>query len=226
MRVFAHYSGDTLLIEGYKTPGFDIHASVAAELGIERKYAKAVNFLIIYGGGAAKLASNVGCSDEKARAFLEKYYSRLPGVKALRNQAKRFIETRVIRDPADTSKVIKWGYVKDLFGRPYHLPSDKSYRAVNRLVAGCAANLMKHGMARVFGLIEAIRKEHGPDAACLLINIHDEIEIEIRRDVPAESVWVPRITTAMEDFPQFKVPIRCEVKMTETTWNEAKPWYS
>ena len=90
-------------------------------------------------------------------------------------------------------------------------------------MAGCAANLMKHGMAKVFGIFEDMRAEHGPDAGALLMNIHDELEAEIRKDVPAREIWVPKITKAMVDFPLFKLPILADCQVTDTRWSEVKP---
>ena len=73
MRVFAHYSGDKVLVDGYNNdPKFDIHGAIGKELGVERKAAKTVNFLIIYGGGVAKLAGNLAISEAAAKRFLEK----------------------------------------------------------------------------------------------------------------------------------------------------------
>lgn len=222
MRVFAHYSGDKVLIDGYNNdPLFDIHGAIAKELGIPRSKAKTVNFLIVYGGGIAKLSSNLAISEAAAKRFLEKYYRRFPGVKRLRRQASNIILKRIQRNAS--AQVVKWGYVEDVFGRRYYLDSKKAYLAVNRLVAGCAANLMKHGMARVFDIIDEMRAEYGPDVACLIMNIHDEIEVEIRKDIPAKEIWVPRITKAMVNFPGlFTVPIRCDCQVTDTRWSEAK----
>lgn len=225
MRIFAHYSGDALLLEGYRGQGtaFDAHGSMAAELGITRKHGKTINFLILFGGGAKKLGANLNISTPEASAILQRYYTRFPGVQSLRTRAKQAIEFRATQAARDPSKVLKWGYVTDQFGRYYYLPRDRSYIAVNRLVQGCAANLMKRGMSRVFPIIAEMRKEYGLDAATLLLNIHDEIWIEIRKDIPnVEEIWIPRITKAMEDFPQFKVPIIADLKVTDSTWAEAK----
>lgn len=225
MRIFAHYSGDALLLQGYRDQGaaFDAHGSMAAELGITRKHGKTINFLILFGGGAKKLGANLNISTPEASAILQKYYARFPGVQLLRTRAKQKIESRATEAARDPSKVLKWGYLTDQFGRYYYLPRDRSYIAVNRLVQGCAANLMKRGMSRVFPIIAEMRKEYGPDAATLLLNIHDEIWIEIRKDIPnVEGIWIPRITKAMEDFPQFKVPILATLKVTDSTWAEAK----
>lgn len=232
MRIFAHYSKDKILVDGYNNdPNFDIHGAIAEELGVPRKNAKTVNFLVVYGGSAPKLSMSLGIPRLKAKAFLQRYYDRFPGVARLRKGAQGIIEKRAVNgnvtlpfQVAGVEKMVKWGHITDEFGRVYWLPYPNAYRAVNRLVQGCAANLMKWGMVRVYEIIEEMRRKYDHDVAALLGNIHDEIEVEIRKGLSDEVYWVDRISKALVDFPQFRVPIRADLKVSETTWDDLKPY--
>lgn len=107
LRVLAHLSEDAGLIDAFQQ-GEDFHAAVAAQLGVDRRSAKAINFGIIYGLGANALANDLDISSTEARTFIDKYFTTFPGVRA-------FIEAKK-REAADL------GYVSTLFGRRRYLP--------------------------------------------------------------------------------------------------------
>ncbi len=232
MRIFAHYSKDKVLVDGYNNDiKFDIHQAVADELSVPRKKAKPVNFCVVYGGSAPRLSVELGITRLAAKTFLNNYYARFPGVMRLRKGAQRAIENRAMSGNvtlpfkvAGEEKMVKWGSITDEFGRVYWLPYPASYRAGNRLIQGCAANLMKWGMSRVYAIIEEMRRKYDHDVATLLMNIHDEIEVEMRKDISDEAYWVDRISKALVDFPQFRVPIRADLTVSETSWADVKPY--
>ncbi len=221
-RIFAHYCRDKDLIKSYReNPQLDLHALVAEELGVPRDKGKTVNFATVYGAGVRRIAGELKTSMADAKVFLTKYYSRFPGVARLRDSA-----TRAIRDRTRKRRgvVEELGWIKDMFGRRHYIELDRSYTAVNALIQGCAASLLKTAMVRVYEYLEEVRKSYGPDSIHLLNCIHDEIEIEIRLDVPIAEKIALKIQELMEDFPQFDVPILVDVKRTTENWAAAKEW--
>lgn len=222
-RLFAHYCRDKTIINGYKDdPKFDIHQLIADELGISRVDGKTINFAVIYGAGVKKIALQLGISVSQARTFLSKYYSRFPGIASLQDSVKRAIKDRT---KFQGGKVVELGWIQDLFGRRHYVEVERSYMAVNRLIQGCAANLLKTAMVNVYDYIEnQAKKSWGDDVANLLNCIHDELEVEVLNSCPHHNKIALKIKTIMEDFQQFKVPIYVDSKSTTTNWAEAKDW--
>jgi len=174
LRILAHFSGDESLLEAFRT-GADVHRRTAAEVaGIDaeavsedqRARAKAVNFGIIYGLSAFGLASQLGISGSEAQATIEAYFARYGGV-------RRFLAETVEQARAD-------GFVRTLFGRRRYLPDLASRNrvlrqaaermAVNSVVQGTAADLMKKAMVDVFAGLRT-----GGLRARMILQVHDEL---------------------------------------------------
>jgi DNA polymerase-1 len=217
LRVFAHYSGDEVLIDAFKK-GEDVHRRTAAEVMETRpenvtpemrRIAKAINFGIIYGMGARKLADELGIDQGTARRYIEAYYSRYTGVARFR---ERMIES-----------ARKDGYVTTLFNRKRYLPDihhgnrvmrgEAERMAVNTPIQGTAADLIKKAMVVIHDWLQAEKLE-----TKMLLQVHDELLFE----VPEEEVdtVLPMIKNEMESVHRLRVPLEVDIH-TGKNWDEA-----
>jgi DNA polymerase-1 len=184
LRVMAHLSGEPTLLESFER-GEDIHARTAAEVfglaegevdSTHRRYAKAVNFGIMYGISAFGLSQNLGIEREEAAAYIESYFQRLPKVKA-------FIEQTI-------ELARRQGYVATVFGRRRPIPeltSDNFQErslgerlAVNSVIQGSAADIIKVAMIRCYERLERDFPE-----SRLVLQVHDELVFEAPEELAA-----------------------------------------
>ncbi|MFO8154210.1 DNA polymerase I [Thioalkalivibrio sp.] len=186
LRIMAHLSGDRGLRAAFEA-GEDIHRATAAEVfGAEspqavtpeqRRAAKAINFGLIYGMSAFGLARNLGIDQGHAREYIERYFSRYPGVHEYMEAARRTAREQ--------------GYVETLFGRRLYLPEIGSRNAARRAQAervainapmqGTAADIIKRAMLKVSAGLERDRLP-----ARMIMQVHDELVLEVTRDAVAE----------------------------------------
>jgi DNA polymerase-1 len=209
LRVLAHLSGDPEMIRAFRS-GEDIHTRTAAQVfGVApelvtsdlRRQAKAINFGILYGMGAFRLAKELGVSNGVAQRFIDDYLTRFSAV-------KRYVDT-VVEQAERTGRVLT------LFGRVRPVPEIQSRNAnvrrqgirvaVNTTVQGTAADLIKMAMIR---LARGIRQRGL--AGRLLIQVHDELLLEVPgREVEEVSILVKE---AMESVHPLDVPLLAEVR--------------
>lgn len=218
LRLLAQVSGDENMIRAFNA-GVDIHATTAATVfGVPesevtpemRKKAKAVNFGIMYGIGAFSLADDLGVSRVQARDYINQYLAGFPKVDAYLK--------RTIADAYET------GYVTTLFGRRRYIPElagkNKILQkfgervAMNSPIQGTAADLIKLSMIRVHRRLA----ESGLDAR-LILQVHDELLIEARRDCAAEAEKI--LKEEMENVVKFSVPLTVDIH-TADNWYDAK----
>jgi DNA polymerase-1 len=210
MAVLAHYCDDGYMREALERGG-DLHTATAALLFSkrtdevakeERKAAKTINFAIVYGAGAAKVASQLGWDMARTRAMMDTYYGQFPGVKDFRDRASAAVRRR--------------GYVKTMWGRWRRLEAQKSYVAVNSIVQGTATgDLCKASLARVWAALK------GTGASVISV-VHDEFHVEAPYGEERRVVEI--VTKAMEDWPQFRVPIKVDVAWTRENWAAKRQW--
>jgi DNA polymerase-1 len=217
LRIMAHISGDEGLLAAFAA-GEDIHRATASEVfGVplgevsseQRRYAKVINFGLIYGMSAYGLASNLGIDKDVARGFIERYFTRYPGV------AKYMERTR------DQAK--RQGYVETVFGRRLWLPEINSPNgprrsaaeraAINAPMQGTAADLIKLAMIAVHDWLLRERL-----ATRLIMQVHDELVFE----VPAGELETVRaqVPALMSGVAQLKVPLLAEIGEGEN-WDQA-----
>jgi DNA polymerase I len=177
LHIMAHLSGEPALLQALAR-GEDIHCRTAAEVfgmpadqvdPVHRRYAKAVNFGIMYGISAYGLSQNLGLEREEAAAYIERYFERLPRVKV-------FIEATI-----ETAR--RQGYATTVFGRRRPIPelSSGSFQerslgerlAVNSVIQGSAADMIKVAMIRCH---DRLRRDF-PDSR-LVLQVHDELVFE------------------------------------------------
>ncbi|MDI1472201.1 MAG: DNA polymerase I [Thermodesulfovibrio sp.] len=178
LRILAHLSNDPSLIKAFND-GKDIHRATASEIfsvqeeeitDEQRRIAKTVNFGISYGISAFGLSESIKIPYEKAQELIDLYFLKYPFV-------RKFIEETI-----DFAKV--HGYVKTLFGRVRPVPDINSPNqflrmqaeriAVNTVVQGTAADLIKIAMIRIYDKIIK-----GKFNAKLVLQVHDEIVLEV-----------------------------------------------
>jgi DNA polymerase-1 len=213
MRLYIHYAKDAKL-KAALLAGKDLHLQTAAEIfdkpesvitKEERKKAKSTNFGILYGSGAETLSitlTKMGIPTTKAEAarYLERYHKAKPSCRRLMNKCK--------------AELLRRGYVENEFGRRFRVPMKLSYKALNALIQGCSADIMKRAMVRIW---KFLKKEKCRSA--IIMTIHDEIVIEVHE---SEEKWlIPILKRLMEkDAPKFWVPITCDIERTWTYWSE------
>ena len=202
--------------------GLDIHAMTASQVfgvpveGMDpmvRRRAKAINFGIIYGISAFGLAAQLGIPQGEARAYIEAYFARYPGIRGYMERTKKFAREH--------------GYVETLFGRRCHMPgiNDKNparrsfmeRAAINAPLQGTAADIIKRAMIRVPPAL----KERGLKAR-MLLQVHDELVFEVPvKEVEETSELVRGIMEkAHTPARQLSVPLTCEAGVGDN-WAEA-----
>jgi DNA polymerase-1 len=177
LRIMAHLSGDESLLRAFAA-GEDIHRATAADIfGVaiadvtseQRRYIKAVNFGLIYGMSAFGLASQLGIERGAAAQFIEKYFTRYPGVAEYMRRTRELARAQ--------------GYVETVFGRRLWLPDINAgggprrqaaeRAAINAPMQGTAADLIKLAMIEVQAWLD--REAVG---AKLVLQVHDELVVE------------------------------------------------
>jgi DNA polymerase-1 len=217
LRILAHYSGDESLLEAFRK-GDDVHRRTAADvLGIapemvspeQRARAKAINFGIIYGSTAYGIAAQLGIASAEAQATIDAYFERYRGV-------RRFLDETV-------AGARERGFVTTWLGRRRYLPELRSRNrveraaaermAVNTVIQGTAADLIKKAMVEVDGLLRS-----GGYATRMILQVHDELVLEAPRAEVEEVAG--RVRGAMESVFALRVPLRVDVGIGDS-WREA-----
>jgi DNA polymerase-1 len=217
LRIMAHISGDENLLRAFAA-GEDIHRATAAEvfgrsLGDvtpeERRYAKVINFGLIYGMSAFGLAQQLGLERATAQAYIASYFTRYPAV------AKYMEETR------KTAR--ERGYVETVFGRRLWLPEIKSSNparrggaeraAINAPMQGTAADLIKLAMIAVRGWLDRERL-----STKLIMQVHDELVLEApEAELDRVRAEIPEL---MGGVARLKVPLVVDVGSGQN-WEKA-----
>jgi DNA polymerase I len=204
LRVLAHYSQDTALLEAFRA-GDDIHARTAAQVfGVSpllitsdmRRVAKSINFGIVYGMSSFGLSSQLGISRKEAQTFIDRYFEHYAGV-------KQFMHDIV-------EKARKDGFVTTLMNRRREVPEihvkNKIRRefaermAINTPIQGTAADIIKLAMVEVENVLATTGIR-----ASLLLQIHDELVFEVPESEVEEAKGL--IVTAMEQVMKLDVPL-------------------
>jgi len=217
LRIMAHISEDPALLRAF-SEGIDVHRATASEVfGVpvpevsheQRRYAKVINFGLIYGMGAFGLASNLGIEQKAAKDYIDRYFARFAGVKRYMDETRVSAKAR--------------GYVETVFGRRLWLPEINSgngprkagaeRQAINAPMQGTAADLIKLAMIAVQKALDAEGR-----ATRMVMQVHDELVLEVPQ---AELEWareaIPRL---MAGVAPLKVPLLAEVGVGPN-WDEA-----
>jgi DNA polymerase-1 len=216
LRIMAHISGDSGLLNAFSND-IDVHRATAAEVfGLplaevsheQRRYAKVINFGLIYGMSAFGLAANLGIERSAATAYIERYFARYPAVKRYMDETRASAAER--------------GYVATLFGRRVYLPeinkpgprkAAAERQAINAPMQGTAADLIKLAMIAVQEMLDGEQRK-----TRMIMQVHDELVFEVPE---AELAWareaVPRV---MAGVATLAVPLVADVGVGPN-WDEA-----
>ena len=217
LRIMAHLSGDEALLHAF-TAGLDVHRATAAEVfGLvpdqvsseQRRYAKVINFGLIYGMSSFGLAKALSIDNTAARNYIERYFERYPGVKRYMDETKQTAKAQ--------------GYVETVFGRRLILPEINSPNgprrsaaeraAINAPMQGTAADLIKKAMLAVQAVLQG-----GQRATRMIMQVHDELVFEVPE---AEVDWVKaEVPKLMAGVAELKVPLLAEVGVGPN-WDKA-----
>jgi DNA polymerase-1 len=216
LRILAHITGEPALREIFARGG-DVHAETAATIfGVPpgeidpgmRSKAKMVNFGIVYGLSAFGMADRLNIPQEEAAEFIERYLGRFPKV-------KEFIDKTIGQATAD-------GYVRTLLGRVRQIPELRSSQymtrqlgerlAVNTVIQGTAADIIKIAMVRAYNALEGSRTE-------LVLQIHDELLFEAPDDEASEVAEI--VEREMAGAFDMDPPLAVDVGIGNN-WMEAK----
>ncbi len=218
LRVLAELSGDENLRAAFQK-GEDIHATTARELFGQltlldrdqrelRRVAKTINFGVVYGMGALRLAQELRIPRKQAQEYIDSYFRRYPRVKAFFNE--------------QTAKSQETGYVETYFGRRRYLRDidtsgrDQGYATrslMNAPIQGTAADIMKLAMIDLHRALQV----GFPSSARMVLQVHDELVIEAQDNVVAEVKKV--VEERMERAVDFSVPL-CVESRVGRSWEE------
>jgi len=221
LRVVAALAEDPVLLGAFEA-GEDIHRRTASEVfnvpmdqvtSEQRSASKAVNFGLLYGQGAFALAANIGVSQKEAKAFIERYFERMPKVAAWIEGAKE--------------KALAEGLVRTHWGRIRRIPElespNKQFQAqglreaVNTIVQGTAADLMRRAMVRLHRSLRTSGLQ-----ARLLLQVHDELLMEAPpAEVERASALLKEAMEGADDLGPLGVKLAAEVR-TGDSWLAAK----
>ena len=208
LRIMAHLSQDKGLLQAFAA-GEDVHRHTAAEIfGVDsaaitseqRRYAKVINFGLIYGMSAFGLASQLGIERSAAQQYMERYFLRYPGVKDYMERARESARNL--------------GYVETVFGRRLYLNDIRASNAarrqgseraaINAPMQGTAADLIKLAMIAVHGWISTSRM-----MSRLIMQVHDELVLEVPES-EIDSV-VSEFPKLMNSVAALDVPLAVDV---------------
>jgi DNA polymerase I-like protein with 3'-5' exonuclease and polymerase domains len=223
-RILVHYAklqnlnGVDEIVDAYKQGDADFHQVVADMAGIERKQAKTINLGLMYGMGKNKLMAELGLMKDSAEKLIQQYHKRAPFVKALMDNVSRKAndrgKIRTLLGRAchfDLWQPVQFGVYKPLpleqARKEYDEPLKRAftYKALNRLIQGSAADMTKKSMVSLYenGILPHIQ-------------IHDEVDISVESDKKAEE-----IIQIMESAIQLEVPNKVDYEKGNN-WGDIK----
>lgn len=217
LRIMAHISEDEALLRAFRE-NMDVHRATASEVfGVapdqvsseQRRYAKVINFGLIYGMSSFGLARNLGIENAAAKSYIDRYFQRYPGVKNYMDETRLSAKSR--------------GYVETVFGRRLYLPEINSpngprrgsaeRQAINAPMQGTAADLIKLSMVKVQDVLDREQRR-----TKMIMQVHDELVFEVPED---EVDWLKaEIPRLMAGVAELRVPLLAEIGVG-ANWEEA-----
>lgn len=217
LRIMAHLAQDASLLDAFRHDR-DVHRATAAEVfGVsleqvsneQRRRAKAINFGLIYGMSAFGLAKQIECSRSEAQEYIERYFTRYPGVQDYMERTRQ--------------QAAEQGYVETIFGRRLYLPEIKAKNpamrraaertAINAPMQGSAADIIKRAMIEVQQWLQDKQWD-----AQMIMQVHDELILEVREDqIDAISQG---LIERMQAAAELDVPLIVEAGVGDN-WDQA-----
>lgn len=216
LRIFAHMSKDPTLGKAF-LDGEDIHTRTACEIFEKspeeishemRRLAKTINFGIIYGMGAFRLAATLGINRKEAQEYIDRYFRRISGVKAFIN---RMIED-ARREQCVKTLLGRKRYLRNINSNSPSVRQAEERMAVNTPIQGSAADIIKLAMINIYKKIKGSKVK-------MILQVHDELVFEIPNDCIGEISNL--VKTEMEKVVRLSVPLVAEISIGKN-WAEAK----
>lgn len=204
-RLTADYAGESALISQINQ-GVDVHSATAKMMGVDRYSAKVLNFALLYGAAAPKIATMLKVSVDKATGLKNLYFSRLGKVSSLINEIKATIDRR--------------GYIFNFAGRVLHFPviefdqdgvkrqGNFAYKGPNYIIQSSGSEIMRRALIEVHEFLRPYKSK-------MALSIHDEILLEMTED---ELYLIPRIRELMVRVytPKNGLPMQTSVAIGES----------
>lgn len=217
LRIMAHLSEDEGLLNAF-SQGQDVHRATASEVfGVppeqvsdqQRRYAKVINFGLIYGMSAYGLASNLEIAPSAAKGWIDRYFQRYPGVRQYMDKTRQQAKEQ--------------GYIETVFGRRLYLPEINSPNgprraaaeraAINAPMQGTAADLIKMAMIAMQQKLDSEQCK-----TIMVMQVHDELIFEVPEH---ELEWVKtQVPKVMAEVANLKVPLIADIGIGNN-WDEA-----
>ncbi len=175
--------------------GFDVHKATAEMMGVSRRYAKTLNFMLLFGGGSQKLADALGISLEEAQRLKTLYFKSLPYV--------QFMVATI------TDTVKKRGWLRNWSGRKLNFPDrNYAYKGLNSIVQGGCADITKEAMNQVDALFQGKKSR-------LVLSVHDELVCELAED---ETPLAEQVRAIMEGvYPYKHIQMRADLEWSRVS---------
>ncbi|EEE18238.1 DNA polymerase I [Borreliella burgdorferi] len=216
LAILAHLSQDEVLIKAFEN-NKDIHTETASKLfKIEekeitpnlRRIAKSINFGIIYRMSDFRLAKELGITKEEAKGFINSYFDSYPKI-------KEFIINQInfVKNAGYSETILKRRrYIKEINSNNYLERSAAERIAINSIIQGSAADIMKIAMVKVFNEFKSKKME-----SKILLQVHDEMLIESPIEEENEVKKILKIM--METAYILNLPLRANIE-TGKSWGE------
>lgn len=208
-RMMLDYAGQMDVIRKILDEGLDVHEATAALMGTDRKSAKTLNFLLLYGGGIDKLAAALGVTRLKAKQLKRQYFRSLPRVEDFTQKVMNTVERR--------------GFIFNWAGRVNHFPKFRNkegkldrfaYRGPNHLIQGGCADVVRMAMPNIQDYL-------APHRSRMLLQVHDELLFEMHK---SELHLVDDLRRIMETtYPHRHLPLTCGVDHSWVSWADKVP---
>ena len=220
LRILAHIAGIDALKDAFRE-GLDIHAMTASEVfgvpieGMDpmvRRQAKAINFGVIYGISAFGLSNNLRIPRDEAKAFIDAYFEKFPGIRAYMEDTKAMAREK--------------GYVETLFGRKIHTPGIANKgphrgfaerAAINAPIQGSAADVIRRAMIRIPDAMEKAKL-----SGRMMLQVHDELLFEVAEAEVDQTIDVVRNVMEGAAAPAVEIAVPLVVDAGKgQSWAEA-----
>lgn len=211
LRIAAILSGDKKMQRAFQE-GRDIHIETASEIfnvpprevtDAMRRRAKTINFGILYGMGASALSQSLEIPRGEAEKFLEEYFRDFVGVREYLERTKKEAAARGFVETAYGRR----RYLPEIYSKAEFIRKEAERMAINAPVQGTAADIVKLAMIRTSGFIHATLP---PESAYLLLQIHDELLFEVKRDEVER--FIPPVRGILESVFSAPIPLTVDAK--------------
>jgi len=202
-RLLLDLANEEAVIKQILEEGLDVHTATGKEMGVERDPAKTLNFMLLYGGGAAKLATALGILLAAAKKLKLLYFRKLSRVSGLIKQIESVVKKR--------------GFIVNWLGRRILGDHNSAYKIPNHYIQGGCGDICKIAMNRINQLLKS-NEYHSK----ILLQVHDELILEVKI---GEEFLLEKFLGIMENsYPYKYLPLTAGIETSEKSWFDKKPW--